>query len=110
MGLQLSGLFSLKVPEWVRRIKVETVRAAFSLPIPEESETLLIDDFQFTNEIGSPPPEKATWIGMGPKIKVSFPDIDITGLTMLGQHGIQTGGLSFLIKGRVSGKELPGPG
>lgn len=56
--------------------KIETVRAAFSYPTPEESEALLADDFKTTNEVGSPPFDKATWIGMGEMLRASFPDID----------------------------------
>ena len=56
--------------------KVETVRAAFSFPSPDESETLLADDFQATDQMGSPAMDKATWIGMGEMLKASFPDID----------------------------------
>ena len=56
--------------------KVETVRAAFSFPSLDESETLLADDFQATDEVSSPPMDKATWVGMGEMLKASFPDID----------------------------------
>ena len=33
--------------------KVETVRSALNFPSPEESEALLADDFQPTDEVGA---------------------------------------------------------
>lgn len=56
--------------------RIEIVRKAFSFPTPDESGTLLSDDFQSTDEVGSPPMDKATWIGMGEVVRTSFPDMD----------------------------------
>jgi hypothetical protein len=56
--------------------KIETVKRAFSVKHWEEAQDLLADNFQSTDEGGSPPFDKATWIGMGQMLQASFPDLE----------------------------------
>jgi len=56
--------------------KIEIVRRAFTVKHWEEGQNLLADNFQSTDEVGSPPFDKATWIGMGQMLQGSFPDLE----------------------------------
>ena len=55
---------------------VETVRAAFSFPDPEQADELFADSFQWLSADGNEHMDKATWIGMGDILEASFPDMD----------------------------------
>lgn len=55
---------------------VETVRAAFSFPDPEQADELIADSFQWSDADGTAQMDKATWIGMGDIMEASFPDMD----------------------------------
>lgn len=57
--------------------KFDIVREAYSFSIsPEEKAQYYADDFQAVDELGSPPIDKPTWIGMGGMFEASIPDID----------------------------------
>ncbi len=56
--------------------RVDIAREAFNLNDPDRAESHLADDFQATDEVGSPPFDKTSWIGMGHMLRAAFPDID----------------------------------
>ncbi len=57
--------------------KADTVREVFGMLGDFERQTpYFADDFQVTDELGSPPMDKATWFGMGQMIVGSFPDME----------------------------------
>ncbi len=56
--------------------KLDIVRTVFGFSSPDVSASLLADDFQATDALGSPPMDKDTWIGMGEMLRASLPDID----------------------------------
>lgn len=58
--------------------KVETVKAAFSMGDIEEQKKYLSDDFQGTDEVGSPPMDLNMWFGMGELMKAAMPDAGFT--------------------------------
>jgi hypothetical protein len=57
--------------------KVDIVKKFYTFENFDESAKYMTDDFQSTNEVGSPPYDQAGWLGMGRMIKNSFPDINV---------------------------------
>ncbi len=55
--------------------KIDLVKLSSGFDDLDESAKYLSDDFQFTDSIGGPPFDKASWIGMGKLFQHSFPDI-----------------------------------
>jgi predicted ester cyclase len=56
--------------------KIDIVKTAFSFDTPPEvSRGYLADDFQWSDSNGSPPMNKAAWMGMGELMEASFPDV-----------------------------------
>ena len=55
--------------------KFEIVRKAWDASNPDRHSNLA-DDFQVTDELGSPPMDRASWIGMGDLIEAAMPDLE----------------------------------
>jgi predicted ester cyclase len=58
--------------------KTEIVKAAFNMGDPEEQKKYYSDDFQATDEVGSPPTDLNMWFGMGELMKAAMPDAGFT--------------------------------
>jgi ketosteroid isomerase-like protein len=56
--------------------KIELVKRAFDLDDPDRY-AYLSDDFQWTDELGSPPMDKSTWLGIGKLVESAFPDLSM---------------------------------
>jgi predicted ester cyclase len=56
--------------------RIELVKAAFDVDNPDRY-SYLSDDFQWTDELGSPPMDKRTWLGMSDMIEPAFPDLSV---------------------------------
>lgn len=54
--------------------KIEFVRSAYASAGPDNGDWFS-DDFQWTDELGSPPMDKDSFIGMGMLLQSAFPDI-----------------------------------
>jgi hypothetical protein len=54
--------------------KIELVKSAFSLDDPDRV-SYLSDDFQWTDELGSPPMDRSSWLAMGQLVESSLPDL-----------------------------------
>jgi predicted ester cyclase len=56
--------------------RIELVKTAFDLNNPNRY-SYLSDDFQWTDELGSPPMNRRTWLAMGDLMESAFPDISL---------------------------------
>jgi predicted ester cyclase len=54
--------------------KLEIVRKAWDASDPNRH-SYLADDFQWTDELGSPAMDRASWIGMGNLMEAAIPDL-----------------------------------
>ena len=54
--------------------KIELVKSAFNIKDPDR-ESRLSDDFQWTDELGSPAIDKSSWLAMGQLIESAIPDL-----------------------------------
>ena len=56
--------------------KRELIRLAFSGDGPKEG-YYLSDDFQWSDELGNPPMDRASWMAMGQPLQAALPDLAI---------------------------------
>ena len=56
--------------------RIELVKTAFDLDNPDRY-SYLSDDFQWTDELGSPPMDRRTWLAMGDLMESAFPNLSL---------------------------------
>jgi predicted ester cyclase len=56
--------------------RIEVVKTVFDLDDADRY-AYLSDDFQWTDELGSPPMDKHTWLGMSDLTQSAFPDLSV---------------------------------
>lgn len=76
--------------------KKAIIREAFQLNGPEQA-AYFADDFQWTDSLGSPPMDKASWLGMGDLMQAAFPDLALV------VEKIQEDGDDLVVTSRFTG-------